>query len=267
MKSESGLSIIPIAVFTMTVAACGGSGSSTSATQYRIVANQGSSLSAIEGDALSLSVVQVNPDDSTAPLPSGATVTWSGPPTITALPEGSTPADSILPQPGATTTSMWLKNPEHLTDAQLNGVLYVLDKGTAPNPSISIKATIGGSAPAGEVTATLPVAAFPAGSMTAGQALYADNCSSCHGAQGQGTTLGPGLNNSMDDSGDPNVAADSAWTGALFAISPRSNIDNDGVSLAASMPRWLITEARSGQFLTTQNLADIYAFLKTQTTP
>src|SRR6266536_5894940 len=101
---------------------------------------------------------------------------------------------------------MWLRNSEHLTDAQLNGILYVLDKGTATNPSISVTATVGGGAPAGQVTATLLVSPFPTGSVTAGQTLFADNCATCHGAQGQGTMTAPGLNNSTGDSGDPSVA-------------------------------------------------------------
>ena len=124
-----------------------------------------------------------------------------------------------------------------------------------------------GGAPAGEATATIPVAAFPTGDVARGQVLYADNCATCHGAQGQGTAIAPGLNDSVDAQGDPNVAADPSWNGPQFAITPLDNMDNDGVSLALSMPRWLITEAKSGQFLTAQNLSDVYAFLRTQTTP
>jgi hypothetical protein len=73
------------------------------------------------------------------------------------------------------------------------------------------------------------------------------------------------LNDSSDSSGAPNVAADPGWTGPLFAVTPMDNMDNDGVSLSVAMPRWLITEARSGQFLTSQDFADVYAYLKSQT--
>jgi mono/diheme cytochrome c family protein len=263
----SRLSIVSVAIVVAATGACGSSGTSSSSTQYRIVAADGTSPTATEGEALRLSVVEVQGDGTTTALPSNATVTWSGPPLVTALPEGSSPAQSILPQPGATATSMWVRNPDHLTDAQVNGVLYVLDKGSGPNPSIAVTATVSAGAPPGEATATIPVTAFLTGDAASGLALYTDNCASCHGAQGQGTTIAPGLNDSVDSQGDPNVAADPSWTGPLFAITPLDNMDNEGVSLALSMPRWLITEAKSGQFLTTQNLADVNAFLQTQTTP
>jgi cytochrome c2 len=257
-------SIVSLAVMTANLGACGGSGSSLTSTEYRVVASDGSSPSATEGEALHLSIVEVMGDGTTAALPSSATVTWSGPPTVNALPAGSTPAASVLPQPGATATSMWVRNQDHLTEAQTNGVLYILDKGTTPNPSVAVTATISGGAPAGTATAAIPVAAFPAGNAARGQTVYGDNCTACHGAHGEGTAIAPGLNNSVDAAGDPSVAADPSWTGALFAVAPLDNMDNQGVSLALSMPRWLITETKSGQFLTTQDFSDVYAFLRTQ---
>ncbi len=233
--------------------------------EYKIVAVDGGAPAATEGAALRLQVVEVNADGTTTPLPSGASITWSGPPVVTALAQGSSPSASILPQPGATATGMWVRNPDHLTEAQLNGVLYVLDKGTGDNPSIAVTATVTGGAPAGEATAAIPIAPFPTGDVTRGQTLYTQNCATCHGAQGQGTSLAPGLNDSTDSDGNPNVAADPGWTGPLFAVTPMDNMDNEGVSLATAMPRWLITEARNGALLTSQDLADIYAYLKTQT--
>lgn len=232
---------------------------------YRIVASDGNTPAASEGDALRLSVVEVNADGTTAPLPSSVAVAWSGPPLVTALPENASPSQSTLPEPGASAIAMWVRNPDHLTDAQLNGVLYVIDRGTSPNPSIVVTATVSGAASTASVTATIPVAPFPTGDSTRGQSVYAANCARCHGAQGQGTALAPGLNNSSDSDGNPDVAADPSWSGPLFAITPRDNMDNEGVSLATSMPKWLITKGSNGQLLTTQDFADIYTFLKTQT--
>jgi mono/diheme cytochrome c family protein len=249
------------------VTGCGSSGGSTSNPEYRIVVADGGAPAATEGEALRLAVVEVNADGTTKALPSGATVAWSGPPVVTALAEGSSPAQSALPQPGSAATGMWVRNPEHLTDAQINGVLYVIDKGTGPNPSIEVTADVSGGAPAGKATVAIPVGPFPTGDVTRGQSIYGDNCASCHASHGEGTTLAPPLNDSSDSQGSPNVAADPDWNGPLFAITPMDNMDNEGVSLAVAMPRWLITEARSGQLLTAQDFADIYAYLKTQTTP
>jgi hypothetical protein len=83
----------------------------------------------------------------------------------------------------------------------------------------------------------------------------------------QGTSFAPGLDNATDSQGNPNVAADPGWTGPLFAITPMDNMDNEGVSLAATMPKWFLTKAKNGKFLVSQDFADMYAFLKTQTVP
>src|SRR5262249_185709 len=85
------------------------------------------------GDVLRLKV-----DDA----PDGASVTWSGRPRVKALAEGSEPKESILPQPSDLPTAYWLQNPAHYTDAELNGVLFVLDPGTKPNPTLKVTATI-----------------------------------------------------------------------------------------------------------------------------
>jgi hypothetical protein len=63
-----------------------------------------------------------------------------------------------------------------------------------------------------------------------------------------------------------NTAGDPAWNAALFAIAARAEVDNGGLTLRLPMPDWL-TEPSSvtGAPLTTQDLADIYAFLKTRT--
>jgi hypothetical protein len=50
----------------------------------------------------------------------------------------------------------------------------------------------------------------------------------------------------------------------MMGISARSNMDNAGVSLASDMPKWLILTGSTGKILSTQDFADIYAFLRTQ---
>lgn len=258
--STSKLSVSRMAIGVVLLAAgCGDSGSSANFAQYKIVPAKGGALQAAVGDAFRLSVVELLSDGTTKALASDATVVWSGPPLVTALPIGSTPADSILPQPVAAATAMWIQNPDHLTAAQVAGVLYVLDAGSTASPSISVTATVtGGAAPAGQATATIPVAPFPVGNATRGQPLYTANCASCHGAKGEGGS-GPGLNSTPD-----NVAGDDGWTPQLLGLSAQSNMDDQGVSLDLAMPKWLVIAGAGGQQLTTQNFSDVYAFLKTQ---
>ena len=253
----SRLSLSWIAVGAAVLAGCGDS--SADFVRYKILAASGGEPQGTVGDALRLQVVESLSDGSTKPLSSDATVTWSGPPVVTALPIGSTPADSILPPAGPAATAMWIQNPDHLTAAQVAGVLYVLDAGTAASPTIEVVAAVaGGAAPAGQATAAIPVANFPVGVASRGQPLYAANCASCHGAKGEGGS-GPGLNNTPD-----NVAGDDGWTPQMLGLSARSNMDDQGVSLDLAMPKWLILNGGSGKPLTTQDFSDIYAFLKTQ---
>jgi hypothetical protein len=71
----------------------------------------------------------------------------------------------------------------------------------------------------------------------------------------------PGLN------AEPgNVAGDPDWNAALLAFAARADVDNAGVALRVPMPDWLATpNPATGKPLTTQDFADIYAFLRTQT--
>jgi mono/diheme cytochrome c family protein len=260
MSSHVSTSVSSVVFAVVVLVGCGGSNSPATFAQYRIVATGGGELKADVGDAFHLSVVMGLSDGTTKPLASDAKVTWSGPPVVTALPVGSTPSDSLWPQPGATATAMWIKNPEHLSDAQVAGVLYVLNAGSAANPAIDVTASVaGGAAPAGKAMAAVSVAPLPAGDVTRGQPLYAANCSSCHGAQGEGGSTGPGLNGEPD-----HVAGDPGWSPQMLGLSARSNMDDLGVSLGLAMPKWLLLNGASGQLLTTQNFADIYTFLKTQ---
>jgi mono/diheme cytochrome c family protein len=239
-------------------ASCGDS-SNSAFVDYRVVAANGGALTANVGDAFRLEVVEGLSDGTTRALSTGATVTWSGPPTVMALPEGSTPSDSILPQPGSDADAFWIQNPEHLTAAQVAGVLYVLDAGTAARPSVSVSAAVtGGSAPAGGATASVAIAPFPTGDATRGQGLFTANCASCHGAQGEGGSA-PGLDNEPD-----HVAGDPGWTPQMLGFAARSNMDDQGVSLDVSMPKWLLINSAAGKPLTTQDFADVYSFLQTQ---
>lgn len=240
---------------------CGNSETSTASTaEYKIVGTDGAPAAASVGDALRLSVMEVRADGSSTPVSSDAQISWTGPATVEALPEGSTPDASILPQPGDSPTAMWVKNPTHLTDAQLLGVLFVLGAGTGASPSIDVTATIkgGGSVPDGSVSVHIPINPFPTGDVARGRTLYADNCASCHGSQGEGDTA-PGLNDEPD-----HVAGDPDWTPQLLGIVARDNMDDQGVSLDPSMPKWLVRNDASGKPLTTQDFSDMYAFLKTQ---
>jgi len=162
-----------VVCFPITLAACGDSGTTATFADYRIVAAGGGALTADVGDAFRLSVVEALSDGTTKPLADDAQVTWSGPPVVTALPIGSTPDESVLPQPAAAATGMWINNPDHLTAAQVNGVLFVLDAGSNANPSIEVTATVaGGAAPGGAATATVSVMPFPTADGTRGQALW-----------------------------------------------------------------------------------------------
>jgi mono/diheme cytochrome c family protein len=226
---------------------------------YAIGAASGAPLAAVAGDALRLVVLQKHADGSTAPLDATVSVTWSGPPLIHALPEDADPSDSILPQAGVAATGMWLSNPEHYSDADLDGVLWALDPGSAPNPGLHVTAAFGVDPPV-YVDATIPVGGTPPGDATRGAVTYAKNCASCHGATGHGTPDYPGLN------AEPgNVAGDPAWNAALLAMSARSDMDNMGLSLGEAMPKWLVRPTAGGKPPTTQEFADIYAFLQTQT--
>ena len=189
----SDLFSIAVAV---TVVGCGASDSSAAPfAGYRIVAADGSMPSAMVGDALRLSVVEMRTDGSSEAVSSDARILWSGAPVITALPVGSAPAQSLLPQPSEAPTAMWVSNPGHLGAAETAGVLFVLDAGSTSSPSLAITASVaGGAGPEGHAAISIPVAAFPTGDASRGQRSYSANCASCHGAHAEGG-IAPGLNN------------------------------------------------------------------------
>jgi cytochrome c len=135
----------------------------------------------------------------------------------------------------------------------------VLDIGTGANPSIDVTATGRGRRPRGIDPRDLLLTASSPGDATRGQTAYA-NCAGCHGQEGEGASA-PGLN------ADPgNVAGDPSWTPPMLGVTARSNMDNMGVALDLSMPKWLVLSGANGHLLETQDFSDAYAFLKTQTT-
>jgi mono/diheme cytochrome c family protein len=179
---------------------------------------------------------------------------------VKALAIGSMPPSSILPNSSQFATAIWIQNPDHFGDVDLAGVLWVLDSGTDPHPTVAVKASLSSSNPTGEATANIAIGPMPVGDTGRGKAMYAANCASCHGGTGQGTSTFPGLNNTPD-----HVAGDPTWNASLLAMTARSDMDNRGVSLDPSMPKWLNRPSSTGQLLSPSDFADIYTFLQTQT--
>jgi hypothetical protein len=256
---------------------------------YRIVASNGAPMTtAVAGDAVALQVVVVMSDGSIAALPPDATVAWTSPLTITAQSvddEGeSEPLAVRAAPPVGGPVAAFLNNPQRADRAgDLTGVLFVLEAGPTDGQTVNVSATIGGSQ-RGTVATSVSISATPAGDAARGATLYGSSgaaCSKCHGPTGHGTVpmsnsdggtsfmigdktyayAAPGLN---AESG--NVAADRAWNAALLAIAARSDLDNEGVTLREPMPDWLtMVSPGSNATLTTQDFADIYAFMQTQT--
>jgi mono/diheme cytochrome c family protein len=224
----------------------------------QIVIGGQSTLSAVAGDVLRLDVAYVATDGTRTALPTGTTVTWSGPPTVTALPSGSTPTNSNLPATGMAPTAFFLLNAQHYMPSELAGVLFVIDAGSASGGSITVHAHVTGAGPDTTLDATIPVGAVPSGDATRGAAYYAANCASCHGATGEGG-IGPGLNAAAN-----NLGSDPTWNAELFSSVTRGDVDNQGVAEGAAMPRWLVVPTPSGVPLTTQEMVDVYAWLLTQ---
>jgi hypothetical protein len=247
--------------------------SSSTPSTLTIVSSSGSLSAAVAGDAIALKVM-----DGTDELPAGATIAWSGVPTVTAL-DPSSMAASPLPAAGSAPTAAFVTNPGRPdVAATLTDVLFILDPGTTAGGSLEITATVTGTA-TGTATVAVPVGATPAGDAARGATLYGTtgaDCAYCHGASAHGVDPGsggmymfngstysfpaPGLNT---ESG--NLASDPGWNAALLAVASRSDMDNGGLTLRLPMPNWLSEpNPATKQPLTTQDYADIYAWLKTQ---
>jgi|HubBroStandDraft_1064217.scaffolds.fasta_scaffold36467_3 hypothetical protein len=272
------------AALGLALVACGDSaGAPSSPPQLQIVTVSGAPLSAVAGDAIALKVVLVDADGTVGDLPAGTQVEWTAPFPVVTLPPNSIAA-SPLPVAGAQPTGAWIENTYRPDLAPyLANVVFVLDPGTVQNAMLGVSATVSGSSLDGgvAVTANLAVDPTPVGDWTRGATLYGAtgaNCAQCHGATGHGTPApnddgtytiaglsypfpAPGIN------AEPgNCASGPAWDAALFAVAARADMDNGGVALRLPMPDWLSTpNPATGAPLATQDFADIYAFLKTQT--
>ena len=254
-------------------------GCDATVTGYQIVDDSGATPSAVNpGDVLQLRVVQVKTNGKSEPLSDDAHVVWSGAPAVAALPPGST-AEAGLPAPGAAATAVFLTNPGRPEHRSLQGALTILDPGTTTH-TLTVTATVTGGPVAGAPTATVTVGPVLQGDATRGAALYGGDgasCNRCHGATGQGTPVGtggkyvidgtnydfpaPGLNAKPD-----HVAADPAWNAAVLAWAIRVDVDDGAVTQRYPMPDYAsLPVPPSNKPLTTQDIADIYAFLKTQT--
>jgi mono/diheme cytochrome c family protein len=239
-----------------------------------VITSSTGALTAVAGDALALSVVEQSSSGSHA-LPAGALVTWTAPATVTALAPMAT-ASNPLPPAGAEPTGTFIANPARtdITD-DISGVLFVLDPGTSGSGMLEVSATVS-TDPGTPITASIAVSSTPTGDATRGQQSYLEDCSNCHGATGDGTTVGsdgmynilgveysypaPGLNHAA------NIAGSSTWSAALLAFASRADVSNKGVALRVPMPNWLGDLAQATQKPpTTQELADIYAYLAATT--
>lgn len=250
-----------------------------SGPSLRIVTTSGAPLSAVAGDALPLEVVMVAADGTTSALPEGATFEWTSPNRLGAVLPGTTAPHLLNPAvQGTGPTGTWLSNsPRPDRNPDLSNVLFILDPGTVQNGKLHVAATVTNVPGLTDVSTEVLVLPAPMGDARRGAALYAANCARCHGASGHGSPASadgksylldgksydfpaPGLN------AEPgNLGGDSAWNAALFAFSARSDVDNAGVSLRQPMPDWLATpDAASGKSLGTQELADMFAYLKAQ---
>ena len=229
-------------------------------------------MNATVGDAVALEVVETFSDGSTKDVPLSS-VTWTSPTTVTALNPDST-ADSPIPAFGAMPTAIFINNllrPDHGND--LNGVVFVLDPGTASGGTVEVSANVTGESM--PLTASISVAPLPAGNAAHGATVYSARCAVCHGTTAAGspadpssTTFtidgmsydfpAPGLDTDMG-----NLGSDPDWNAALLAMAARTDMDNGGLELRRPMPDWLIS-ADSSPPLTTQDFADVYAWLITQ---
>jgi mono/diheme cytochrome c family protein len=271
--------MLALATLALSAMACGGSDATV--TGYQLVLASGATPSVNAGDSVRVTVAARLSDNSIAPLSGNATVTWSAnAPLVTAV--SATPgAHGDLPAFGAAVTAVFISNPLR-TDRpnDLGNELFFLDPGTAASPTFVLTGTLSGVTPAGTASLTFNVGPALVGNATNGAILYGAqgaNCLECHGATGAGSPLASdgkyhygggaydypaqGLNAMAG-----HVAADASWNAALLAMSDRADMDNKGVESRAPMPDYLSTKpAGSQQVLTTQDYADIYAWLKTQT--
>ncbi len=235
------------------------------------------------GDAVTLSILNVMSDGSTESLPGTAEVDWMGPQTLVATDDASSlPVDAAtLLATDSTPTGFLVVNSGRYDHAEdLKNVLFINGL-VSGHGSVTVSAAISGLGLQDGVTApvTISIGPMPSGDVANGQTMYAASCASCHGTAGQGCTIQsiydnsaavtdvgvPGLNNTAPG-GSPNLAADPGWSAPLLAFASRVDADNTGLLLNLPMPDWLSTPTIDEHyFITTQDFANIYAWLLTQT--
>jgi len=260
------------------------------ARTLRIVTTNGVALRGGPGGALNLSVVFVLTDGGTVPVPTDQ-ITWIAPETVVAQDPNSPGPNGILPEAGSNPTAFFVNN--QYSGQFGAGALFIVDPGSASDGGIQVTASV---ADVGEVSAWVAVSpAIDGGDPMRGHQLFdsiasADNlvCGSCHGMTGAGsppiegdgagtqyelpstngnlyTYPAPGLNNASTPAG-PNLAADPTWNAGLLGMAIQADMDNQGVALRGPMPDFfLVVTGDAGKTLNEQDVADIYAWLRTQT--
>jgi hypothetical protein len=218
----------------------------------------------VPGAALKLAVMILQPDGTTAPLPTGTQVTWTSPPTVVAADPNDAGAAAL---PSISPIAFFVQNPFRTDRSDYSGVLFVVQQGSTDNPNITVTANVQGF---GTVTQYIPILDPLVGDPDAGAAAFSTYmCEQCHGATGGGSPVNDAGTYTMQGGTYPypapalNAAAggdaiDPTWSAALYGLAAQASIDNSGVALRVPMPDQL------GQ-TTPQNFADIYAFMKTQT--
>lgn len=214
------------------------------------------SVSTEAGDVVQLDIVGLTSDGDKVPAPADARIEWSGIPSVTAQSDTGSGMMSQMESNGGTADCFRVQNPVRFGDGDRDALVAFL-RATAGTTE-ELRATVSGVEHAGTFDIHMTTSAAPSGDADRGKDLFI-SCASCHGTSGEGGD-GPGLN-----AKEGNLVSDPAWDFALFAIAARVGMDNEGVPLAPDMPLWLTRTAGDGKLLTTQDFADMYAFLKTQT--
>jgi len=88
------------------------------------------------------------------------------------------------------------------------------------------------------------------GDSSSGQALFTSNCSTCHGSKGEGG-VGANITGST-------TAGIGSWTAAQFMAAVRSGVDDEGMQLCATMPKF------SSSLLSDAQVTSIHDFLLMQ---
>ncbi len=207
-------------------------------------------LVATAGDVLYLSVLGMTAEGVGVPPPSGLKVNWSGAP----LAVVGDP-DAKIPSAGADPAAMFVDNPARFVDLGADAVLGIVAPGTRDR-ELRLTATISGvEGDPQEISGVLDVSGMPSGNAETGRDVFSKNCGSCHASTGSGTAGA----SSVDAEA---LAADRRWSPALFAIGVRVGMDPACAPLEGAMPIWLNKTTANGFPLSTQDFADMYAFLE-----